>query len=226
MQECTGAPPRTLSTSLPAPLSASGAAHTSSAPPVPPASSIASASERKAPISPSNRSLGQSTLKSDASVCSFADYPTPTLGSHRLTSESRCLKPDSGGLISEPGSLKSVPGALKSESGDTRIEQLTEGTDSGALAAREDTMQPPLPRNLVLEFGDLVGKRAACGTLNRAAAFGESRVDPRALVAVERAAIEKLQNPRLVSDTVRVFPSTHAVLEGVLYLLFFFSVSS
>lgn len=57
---------------------------------------------------------------------------------------------------------------------------------------------PPLPRNVVLEFGDCVGERVTRVAMNRAAA-GEERVDPRAVVAVERAALAKLQNPRLVS---------------------------
>lgn len=161
MLECTGAAPRSLSTTPPAPLAP---AHISSA--VVPPSCIAS--EHNATTLPlKNGCLDPPTsVKTDtASVVSSADNVTPA-----------------------------------SESVGSRTERRTEGGDPVTLSAREiATPPPPLPRNLVLEFGDFAGKRAVCGTLNRAAAFGESRVDPRAVVAVERAAIEKLQNPRLVS---------------------------
>lgn len=74
----------------------------------------------------------------------------------------------------------------------------TEGTDVSALASTEVPMPHPLARNVTLEFGDIVGERATRAALNRAAAIGEGRIDPRAVVAVERAAIAKLQNPRVV----------------------------
>lgn len=74
-----------------------------------------------------------------------------------------------------------------------------EGTDVSSLASTGGHTLRPLARNVVLEFGDTVGERATRATLNRAAAFGEERIDPRAVVAVEREAIAKLQNPRLVS---------------------------
>lgn len=82
----------------------------------------------------------------------------------------------------------------------------TQGTDVSTLASTDSPI-PPLARNVVLEFGDLIGERVARAALNRAAAFGEERVDPRAVVAVERAAVAKLQNPRVVSGTQRVVNS-------------------
>lgn len=75
----------------------------------------------------------------------------------------------------------------------------TEGTDVSSLASTGSHIPRPLARNVVIEFGDIVGERATRAALNRAAAFGEGRIDPRAVVAVEREAIAKLQNPRLVS---------------------------
>lgn len=74
-----------------------------------------------------------------------------------------------------------------------------EGTDVSSLAFTESHIPRPLARNVVIEFGDIVGERATRAALNRAAAFGEERIDPRAVVGVEREAIAKLQNPRLVS---------------------------
>ena len=175
MLERTGAAPRSLNTSPPAPL---GSAHGSRAP-VPP-SSVASARNATGPLLINGCLDPSARTKADtASVTSSADNPTPGL----LPSESGC----SG-----------------------RAERLTDRAGPVALSAKREMAMPtppppppppPLPRNLVLEFGDFVGKRTACGTLNRAAAFGESRVDPRVVVAVERAAMEKLQNPRLVSAT-------------------------
>lgn len=79
--------------------------------------------------------------------------------------------------------------------GDSRVE----GTDVSSLASTESRMPRPLARNVVVEFGDTVGERATRAALNRAAAFGEGRIDPRAVVAVEREALAELQNPRLVS---------------------------
>lgn len=84
----------------------------------------------------------------------------------------------------------------QAESGD---DSWTEGTDISALASTDYPAPYPLARNAVVEFGDIVGERATRAALNRAAAFGEERVDPRAVVALERAAIAKLQNPRVVS---------------------------
>lgn len=74
------------------------------------------------------------------------------------------------------------------------------GADNTSLAPTELPVHP-IPRNAILEFGDFIGERAIRGALNRAASFGEGRVDPRAVVAIERKAIAKLRNPRLVSDT-------------------------
>lgn len=74
----------------------------------------------------------------------------------------------------------------------------TQGTDVSTLASIDSPI-PHLTRNVVLEFGDLIGERVTRAALNRAAACGEERVDPRAVVAVERAAVAKLQNPRVVS---------------------------
>ncbi|CAM9091877.1 unnamed protein product [Ectocarpus fasciculatus] len=76
----------------------------------------------------------------------------------------------------------------------------TQGTDVSTLASTDSVPIPHLSRNVVLEFGDLIGERVARSALNRAAAFGEGRVDPRAVVAVERAAVAKLQNPRVVGQ--------------------------
>ena len=75
----------------------------------------------------------------------------------------------------------------------------TEGTDVSALASTEGPMPRPLPRNMTLEFGDVIGEKATRAALNRAAAIGERRIDPRAVVAVGRAAVAKLQNPRVAS---------------------------
>ncbi|CAM9405657.1 unnamed protein product [Ectocarpus sp. 4 AP-2014] len=75
----------------------------------------------------------------------------------------------------------------------------TQGTDVSTLASTDSSI-PHLSRNVVLEFGDLIGERVARAALNRAAVFGEERVDPRAVVAVERAAVAKLQNPRVVGQ--------------------------
>ncbi|CAM9454807.1 unnamed protein product, partial [Pylaiella littoralis] len=80
--------------------------------------------------------------------------------------------------------------------GDSRVE----GTDVSSLASTESRMPRPLARNVVVEFGDTVGERATRAALNRAAAFGEGRIDPRAIVSVEREALAKLQNPRLVGQ--------------------------
>ncbi|CAN0080547.1 unnamed protein product, partial [Scytosiphon promiscuus] len=87
--------------------------------------------------------------------------------------------------------------AQQTESGD---DSWTEGTDVSTLAFTENLPQCALARNVVVEFGDTVGERATRSALNRAAAFGETRVDPRAVVALERAALAKLQNPRLVGQ--------------------------
>ncbi|CAM9413076.1 unnamed protein product, partial [Hapterophycus canaliculatus] len=76
----------------------------------------------------------------------------------------------------------------------------TEGTNVSALASTENPPPSPLARNAVVEFGDIVGERATRSALNLAAAFGEKRVDPRTVIALERAAIAKLQNPRLVGQ--------------------------
>lgn len=59
---------------------------------------------------------------------------------------------------------------------------------------------PPMPRNVVLEYGDFAGERAVRGVLNCDESFGEGRLDPREAVDIERAATDKLQNPRLVSE--------------------------
>lgn len=188
MLECTGAPPRSLSTSPPAPLgpayySSSG---TPASRPPPPPSSIAS-----------ERNNATMTLLKNGCL------DAPTLKNGCLDPSTRMTKTDTPSLTSSADNLTSTPTTL--ESGGSRTERPTEGEDPVILSAREITRPHPppphlpLPRNLVLDFGDFVGKRGACGTLNRAAAFGESRVDPRAVVAVERAAIEMLQNPRLVS---------------------------
>lgn len=66
---------------------------------------------------------------------------------------------------------------------------------SGACTAAPS----PPSRNLVIEFGDYAGERVTRSALSRAAASSADRVDPRAVVSVERSAISKLQNPRLVS---------------------------
>ncbi len=75
----------------------------------------------------------------------------------------------------------------------------TEGTEVSALASTEGPVPRPLARNMTLEFGDVIGEKATRAALNRAAAIGEGRIDPRAVVAVGRAAVAKLQNPRVVS---------------------------
>lgn len=58
----------------------------------------------------------------------------------------------------------------------------------------------PLSRNLVLDYGDYVGERAVRGALNRSARSAADRVDPRSVISVERSAVMKLQNPRLVRN--------------------------
>lgn len=58
---------------------------------------------------------------------------------------------------------------------------------------------PPMPRHAVLEYGDFAGERAVRGVLNCDKSFEEGRLDSREAVGIERAAIDKLQNPRLVS---------------------------
>lgn len=93
--------------------------------------------------------------------------------------------------------------ALKERVPEVGDDLQTQGTDVSTLASTDSVPIPHLSRNVVLEFGDLIGERVARATLNRAAAFGEGRVDPRAVVAVERAAVAKLQNPRVVSGTQR-----------------------
>eukprot|EP00752_Nemacystus_decipiens_P011329 g10067.t1 len=89
---------------------------------------------------------------------------------------------------------------LGERTSDTEDGSLTEGTDVSAFASTEGPMSCPLARNVTLEFGDFVGERVTRAALNRAAAIGEGRIDPRAVVAVERAAIAKLQNPRVVGQ--------------------------
>lgn len=59
---------------------------------------------------------------------------------------------------------------------------------------------PPMSRNTVLEYGDFAGERAVREVLNYNGSFGEGRLDPREAVNIERAATDKLQNPRLVSE--------------------------
>ncbi|CAM9610698.1 unnamed protein product, partial [Choristocarpus tenellus] len=54
-----------------------------------------------------------------------------------------------------------------------------------------------MPRNVVLDYGDRVGEHLVRGAVNQAAA-GEGRIDPRALVAVERASLARLQCPRVI----------------------------
>lgn len=146
MLECTGATPRSLDTSPPAPLGL--AAH-----------------------SPNTPATSPPTINDTAAVAPLSDG---------------CL-----GAVS----LEDHLGERTSEAGDG---SQTEGTDVSALASTELPMPRPLARNVVLEFGDIVGERATRAVLNRAAAIGEGRIDPRAVVAVERAAIAKLQNPRVV----------------------------
>lgn len=87
---------------------------------------------------------------------------------------------------------------LEGQASETDDGSRTEGTDVSALASTADPRPRPLARNVTLEFGDIVGERATRAALNRAAAVGEGRIDPRAVVTVERAALAKLQNPRLV----------------------------
>lgn len=87
---------------------------------------------------------------------------------------------------------------LGERTSDTEDGSRAEGTDVSALASTVGPMPRPLARNVTLEFGDFVGERATRAALNRAAAIGEGRIDPRAVVAVEREAIAKLQNPRVV----------------------------
>ncbi|CAM9950707.1 unnamed protein product, partial [Ectocarpus sp. 12 AP-2014] len=149
MLECTGATPRPLDTSPPAPLSPR-ACRKKNAP-----ASLVVGSKYRAPTPvapPSNERLGSG--------------PEDTL-------------------------QERVP-----EIGD---DLQTQGTDVSTLASTDSPI-PHLSRNLVLEFGDLIGERVARAALNRAAVFGEERVDPRAVVAVERAAVAKLQNPRVVGQ--------------------------
>eukprot|EP00903_Cladosiphon_okamuranus_P016096 g14858.t1 len=89
---------------------------------------------------------------------------------------------------------------LGGRTSETQDGSRTEGIDVGALASTEGPMPRPLARNVTLEFGDAVGERATRAALNRAVAIGEGRIDPRAVVAVERAAMAKLQNPRVVGQ--------------------------
>lgn len=79
-------------------------------------------------------------------------------------------------------------------------EDSTNGDTTMSTVTHSQGMIPALPRNIILEYGDHVGERATRGALNRAAASGEDRVDPRPIVAVERAALAKLRNPRLVCN--------------------------
>lgn len=151
MLECTGATPRSLDTSAPAPLEL------------------------------------PTTINETAAVAPLSDA---------------CL-----GTVS----LEDHLGERASETEDG---SRTEGTDVSALASTEVPMPRPLARNVTLEFGDIVGERATRAALNRAAAIGEGRIDPRAVVAVERAAIAKLQNPRVVR-TLNRFVSSCGSVGGV-----------
>lgn len=98
-----------------------------------------------------------------------------------------------GNVSNTPSSRESVGQPLIS--GDSESVSTLAARTGDSLAPRR---MPPLPRNVVLDFGDCVGERVTRIAMNRAAA-GEERVDPRAVVAVERAAMAKLRNPRLVS---------------------------
>lgn len=111
-----------------------------------------------------------------------------------ISNETAAVAPLSDGCLGAV-SLEEHFGKRTSETGDG---SRTEGTEVSAFASTEGPMPQPLARNVTLEFGDVVGERATRAAVNRAAATGEGRIDPRAVVAVERAAMAKLQNPRVV----------------------------
>ena len=120
--------------------------------------------------------------------------PPAPLGVPATTIEAAAVAPLSDARL-RAVSLEDHLGERTSETEDG---SRTEGTDVSPLASTESPMPRPLARNVTLEFGDSVGERATRAALNRAAAIGEGRIDPRAVVAVERAAMAKLQNPRVV----------------------------
>lgn len=146
MLECTGATPRALDTSPPAPLGLPA-------------------------YSPNSPATSPPTINKTAAVAPLSDA---YLGAVSLADH------------------------LGERTSETEDGSRTEATDVSALASTQVPMPRPLARNVTLEFGDTVGERATRAALNRAAAVGEGRIDPRAVVAVERAAIAKLQNPRVV----------------------------
>lgn len=136
-----------------------------------------------------------------------ADASKACHDSSGVTTKSAAAPPSDGwaGNSSSPAVRSPVP------SGEAEMRRA-----SGSGCSKADSMggttfectevpAPAFPRNLILEYGDFVGERATRAALNMAANFGEERVDPRAVVGVERAAIAKLQNPRLVGGAcVRV----------------------
>lgn len=134
--------------------------------------------------------------------------PPPTIAGS-INSETRAVAPLSDGCLGTAADLglagharEPPPQPLPDEAGGEDDSQ-TVGTDVSALASTDGpTPRPrprPMTRNVTLEFGDVIGEKATRAALNRAAAIGEGRVDPRAVVAVGRAAVAKLQNPRVVS---------------------------